>query len=93
MSINTEALGRTTIERNIWKIQRVLLEKYGTAQAASDVAPLVWYIETGRASADYLRKLFAVKPFLIARRLHLGGSYDEVLARVGNLIGWTQERK
>lgn len=93
MSMNAEALGRTTIERNIWKIQRVLLEKYGTAQAASDVATLVWYIETGRASADYLRKLFAVKPFLIARRLHLGGSYDEALERVSKCIGWTQERK
>ena len=79
MNIN---INKTSIETGLWAIERYLIKHYGTAQAARDMAPIIWYINTGRASCDYLRDLLSAKPFVIARALHKGGSYDDALARV-----------
>lgn len=81
-------IDRVSVETGLWHIQRCLIEKYGTEQAACDMAPLQWYVSTGRASCDFLRALLSAKPFMVGRKLHLGGSYDEALARVKKYIGW-----
>lgn len=75
-----------TIECGLWSIERTLLWKYGTQQAKQDMAPLSWYISTGRASVDFIRRLLYAKPFMVARKLHKGGSYDEVIERVKQYI-------
>ena len=76
------SISKTAIETGLWAIERYLIQHYGTAQAVRDMAPLNWYIGTGRASCDYLRSLLEAKPYVIARALHNGGSYDEALARI-----------
>lgn len=81
------SISATTIDTMLWHIQRELMHRYGCDRAARDIAPLRWYIDTGRASADFLRSLFAAKPFMVARKLHMGGSDEEVIARVKSYIG------
>ena len=72
----------TKIENCIWNIEYFLMKKYGCSAAEREVAPLKWYINTGRASVPFLINLLEAKPFVIARALHQGGSDDEIIRRV-----------
>lgn len=76
------------IEDGLWKIRLFMIKKYGSDCAYRDFAPLEWYVNTGRACLPFLRKLFECKPFMIARKLHEGGSYDEVIIRIKKYIEW-----
>jgi len=78
----TVYLSRTLIESVIWNIKLYLMNRYGISQAESDLAPLAWYVGTGRASREFLLLLARAKPYMVGRRLHEGGSYDEAIARV-----------
>lgn len=46
------------------------------------LAPLTHYVQTCRASTEFLHKLVDAKPFMIARVLMKGGSYNEAIDRV-----------
>ena len=72
-------VNKNSIDNCIWKIQRVLMTKYGCTAADREIAPLIWYINTGRASTPFLKKLIDAKPFMIARKLHMGGSDAEIM--------------
>lgn len=74
------------IEDHVWKVYRYLIRKYGTKTAEIEVYPLRWYINTGRASTAYLRAFLSVKPYMVGRKLHDGGSHDEALARANEYI-------
>ena len=50
------------------------------------VAPLRWYIATGRASSAWLKSLLSIRPDAIARRLLQGGADQEVIDRINTLI-------
>jgi len=76
------AVTQTAIDCTINMILRESMNRYGVDQAYRDIALLTWYINTGRASVEFLRNLIESKAYLIARRLHKGGSDDEVLARL-----------
>lgn len=76
------SVNRVSIETGLWHIQRYLMERYGVDQAVQDITPLSWYIGTGRASVDFIRAVLTGKHFMIARKLHEGGTYDEVIQRV-----------
>ena len=81
----------TTIDTGLWTIQRCLMNKYGVDTARRDMEPLKWYIETGRASVTFIASLLDAKPFMIARILHKGGSYDDVLKRIKKYVGYVEE--
>jgi len=80
----------TGIETGLWHIHRCLL-KYGVDEANREMEPLEWYVWTGRASATFLKELFAAKPFMIARKLHAGGSTDEIIRRIKKYLNWEDE--
>lgn len=80
------AISRTAIDTGLWHIQRYLIEKYGTAIAERDMYPLQWYVATGRASFDFLRRLFNAKPFMIARKLHQSGTCDDAIQRIKDYL-------
>ena len=71
-----------TTDNALWTIERCLMLKYGTLQAQKDMDPLRWYIFTGRCSISFLRAVINAKPFMIARKLHEGGSTEEAIDRV-----------
>ena len=82
-------ISRTLIESSLWAIERHLMGKYGCDTAASDMEPLKWYISTGRASGYFLHNLLFCRPYMIARKLHEGGSYDQVLERIKQYMSHT----
>ena len=81
-------INQKTIECCLWHIQRGLMEKYGMNQSERDMEPLKWYISTGRASVLFIDKLINSKPFMVGRKLHHGGSTEEVIDRVCEYIGY-----
>jgi len=84
-------IGPVAVETGLWHIQRYLMQHYGVDQSAQDIAPLSWYIGTGRATVDFIRKVLTAKPFMVARKLHEGGTYDEVIQRVKHYIGYEED--
>ena len=62
------------------------MRKYGCEAAERDMEPLHWYINTGRASTQFLGLMSIRKPYMIGRKLHEGGSYDEVINRVKQYV-------
>ena len=61
--MNPIAVNATSIDTGLWAIQRYGMQHYGTDAAAQDIAPLKWYINTGRAPLEFTRKLLNAKPF------------------------------
>lgn len=68
------------------KVLACLMKHYGVDQAYRDIDPLTWYINTGRASALFLRSLVSCKPFMIARKLHEGGSVQDAVDRIKTYV-------
>ena len=69
-------------DKFIIKVEFYAMRKYGVDQASRDLYPIQWYVRTGRASMEFIKKLCACKPFMIARLLHEDGSVDEQISRV-----------
>jgi hypothetical protein len=82
------AVNATRIESFLWDIEWFLMEHYGTDTAKREIAPLRWYISTGRASTPCIRRMMEAKRFMLARKLHEGGSDDEVIRRILKYVGW-----
>jgi len=75
-------ISNTLIDTCLWAIYRYLMSKYGVDVANVDFAPLSWYVKTGRASTDFLRRLAVAKPFMIGRILHRCGTTDEAVQKM-----------
>lgn len=88
ISSHTKHISATLIENLLFFIEMYLSRRYGYRQAQVDLYPLTWYISTGRASRDFLGKLIEAKPYMIGRKLHQGGSYEEAIDRVCDYIGY-----
>lgn len=78
-------VSRTLIDNMYLQIERYLW-RYGVDQASMDLAPLHWYIDTGRASNDFIKACAMAKPFMIGRKLHQGGSYQEAVQRIKDYL-------
>lgn len=79
-------MSATMIETMLWHIQREIMTRRGVDTSEREIAPLKWYINTGRASTDFLQKLMHTSPAMIARDCGKGGSYDEVIERICHRI-------
>lgn len=80
-SINTDG-----IDNYIWDVRHKCHTTIGIDRGDSACYPLVWYISTGRASCEFLRKLIAVSPTRIARILMGGGSDAYIIGRIQKAI-------
>lgn len=67
------------LDEKMHNIRMYLWEKYGSLQGDNYFYPLEWYVNTGRASTEFIRKLIDSKHFVIGRILAKGGSYDEAV--------------
>lgn len=56
-------------------------------KARSTTNAISWYINTGRAPTPFIREMLKHRPSTIARRCLVGGSDDEIIARVKKLVG------
>lgn len=75
-------ISATTIDDTLWNIQKYLMSRYGCTESEKDMDALRYYVNTGRASNEFLRALVNAKPFMIGRLLHKGGTVDETIDRV-----------
>lgn len=82
------SVNATSIETFLWDVQRELMDRYGVDTANREITPLRWYIDTGRASTPCIKKMMEAKPFMLARKLHQGGSDAEIINRILKYIGW-----
>lgn len=80
------AIDHATVDEYLWQVKKRLY-KYGVDVANDETAPLYWYINTGRAYMEFPIALVQAKPFMIARKLHEGGSYNEAIGRIKRYLG------
>lgn len=75
-------------ENYIWKVKLFLMKKYGCREADRDISALAWYCGTGRSSASFDNLLVSKPAYMVARKLHQGGSDEEIIARIKEYIGY-----
>lgn len=75
-----------TIDEYVWNVRNIIVKHgYGIDQSYNVSYPLTYYINTGRASAQFLHDMQHVKPFVMARILANGyesGTVDECIAAI-----------
>lgn len=83
-------MSKTMIDDMLWDIRKALMFWANDDMTSSErhIAPLTWYINTGRASCLFINKLHDANYRLIARDLHQGGSHEEVINRICKRIGF-----
>lgn len=90
MNITSETvyISNTLIDNFLYAIYSYLSGQYGWRVAEQDMYPLKWYINSGRATTAFLGKMVSKKPYMIGRKLHQGGSYEDAVNRVCSYIGY-----
>lgn len=78
--MNKYSVSRSGIDAFLWDVNRAVYKhECDTRKTENVVAALAWYVNTGRASSDFLRQLFTFSPRVIANSLMKGGSDSERL--------------
>lgn len=72
-------IGKNSIDEALWDIESYIMNRKGVDVSHRLMSPLNWYVETGRASTQFLRWLVNVKPFVAARILMKGGTDRDVI--------------
>ena len=83
------AISASEIDNYIWDVRHKCHTTIGVDRGDAACYPLVYYINTGRASCEFLHKLFATSPTRIARILMGGGSDDYIISRIKRSIRYT----
>ena len=79
------SISHLVIDKYLWNVQENIIKKHGYSfdQSYNVLYPLSYYINTGRASAEFLHNVQYVKPYVMARILVKGyehGTVDECIA-------------
>lgn len=85
------SVSSTLVDDCIVRIHLYLCDRYGYQRADVDIDPLLWYIRTGRASTQSLGLLVQKKTYMLARKLHEGGSHMEAIDRIKKYIGYEND--
>lgn len=62
--------------------EKMLWKKHGITEGSRLLYPLKWYLNTGRASADYIHRLADARSKDITAILEADGSVEEVCSRL-----------
>ena len=82
-------ISATCIDKFLWDLELEAWELTKDIKMGTDsVRPIIRYVRTGRASADFLLEMFSHRPQTIARRCLLGGSDEEIVNRVKKYCGF-----
>lgn len=76
----------TKSEELLMMYHTALMKKHGILGAERLLTPLSWYISTGRASMDYIRKLDNADPKKVISILEQEGSVEDTLGRLKVLL-------
>lgn len=82
----TYTLSLTGIDAYIWDVQKYIMDKKGTDASNRYIYPLKRYINTSRASCEFLKRLFEVSPLRISRILMKSGSDDDIIKDIKRVI-------
>ena len=82
----TYTISLTGIDSYLWDVQKYIMDKAGVDESNRYMYPLKRYINTGRASNAFLRKLFDIAPYQIGRILMKSGSDDDVIRTIKKVI-------
>lgn len=85
--MNKYSISHSGIDAFLWDVNRAVYGKLGdTKETENTVLALVWYVNTGRASSDFLRQLFTFSPRVIANSLMKGGSDLDKIERIKKAV-------
>jgi len=76
----------TKSERILMEYHTKLIKAHGVSESDRMMIPLCWYINTGRASADYIDRLDKADPRKVMDILEQDGSVEDVLGRLKVLL-------
>ena len=83
-------ISRTAIDNILRSVEGHMMRKYGVDNAQKELSPLRWYIDTGRASTEFIRRLLNAKPFMLGRKLHSAsgtyGTYEDIIRYIKRYI-------
>ena len=90
------SISHLVIDKYLWDVQGKIMKKHGYSfdQSYNVLYPLSYYINTGRASAEFLHNVQFVKPFVMARLLvkkYEHGTVDECVAAFKKKVDKTME--
>lgn len=90
------SISHLVIDKYLWDVQDKIMKKHGFSfdQSYNVLYPLSYYINTGRASAEFLHNVQFVKPFVMARLLakkYEHGTVDECIAAFKKKVDKTME--
>lgn len=90
------SISHLIIDKYLWDVQDRIMKKHGYSfdQSYNVLYPLSYYINTGRASAEFLHNVQFVKPFVMARLLvkkYEHGTVDECIAAFKKKVDDTVE--
>lgn len=88
MDYKPRPISATSIDAYMYCIETYLWKKHTLDESDRIIAPLRWYIGTGRASVTFLHRLMDIRPYVVGRLLMQGGSYDETILRIRRKCGF-----
>lgn len=81
-------ISATAIDTYVYEVEKALRRYVGISETAEKLNPLWWYISSGRASSDFLHKLFDEKPFVIARILAKHRTEDDAMNAIKKKLNY-----
>ncbi len=88
--MKTYGISTYHIDNYLWDTEKSMWKAVGIDGAIRAIDPLRFYIETGRASTTFLRKMILVKPFVLGRYLVKiqDNSVDTIIELIKKKIGY-----
>lgn len=88
------SVSQSGIDSFLWDVERAVYAKIGdTRKTENTISALVWYVNTGRASCDFLRELFTFSPRVVANSLMKGGSDFDKIERIKKALSRKEKKK
>ena len=88
------SVSKSGIDAFLWDVNRTVYSKLGdTRETENTVFALVWYVNTGRASSDFLRQLFTFSPRVVGNSLMKGGSDLDKIERIKKAVERKEKRR
>ena len=79
-------ISRARIDAELWEIRMALAKELGFDESERKMYPITWYVNTGRASIEFLRNLFSADKTRIVNALKSSVCEDEAIRKIKKII-------